>query len=113
MRWALTSAIAAATPPSSSSVEPRRAGWSRGGAAGAGGVGPRRCRSLAVAAVVRQPLEQPGQAGQRRQEVAVAALEERAPLRRDGLGILEILVEEQTRVAGVHAVDVMHGYSLL
>ena len=44
--------------------------------------------------------------------VARAALEERPPLRRDRLGVLEVLLEQRARVAGVQAVDVMHAHSL-
>jgi hypothetical protein len=64
-------------------------------------------------AVSRGALEQPGEAGKARHEVAVATLEESAPLRRDCLWILEVFVEEQTRVTGVQAVDVVHGHALL
>ena len=45
-----------------------------------------------------------------RDELGVAALEERAPLRRHRLGVLEVLVEQGTRVAGVQAVDVMRAH---
>jgi hypothetical protein len=38
-----------------------------------------------------------------RDELGVAALEERAPLRRDRFGILEVLVEQGARVAGIQA----------
>ena len=46
----------------------------------------------------------------RRDQLGVAALEERAPLRRDRLGVLEVLVEQRTRVAGVQTVDVVHAH---
>ena len=65
----------------------------------------------AVAAVPRRVLEQAGEAGQRGDDVGVAALEQRAPLGEHGLGVLEVLVEQQTRIARVHAVDVVHSHS--
>ena len=43
----------------------------------------------------------------RRDELRIAALEERAPLRGDRFGVLEVLVEQGARVAVVQAVDVM------
>ena len=113
IRCALTSAIAAATPPSSSG---RRRGAARrlgrraavaatGAAAGRRRDAARRCR---VPLARGSALEQPREPGRSRTSGGVAALEERAPLRRDSLGVVEILVEEQTRVAGIHAVDVTH-----
>ena len=55
-------------------------------------------------------LEQAGDPGMGRDEVGIAALEERAPLRRHRLGVLEVLVEQGARVAGVQAVDVVRAH---
>src|SRR5439155_13157431 len=55
-----------------------------------------------------QALEQSGDAGQPADEVGLTALEERTPLRRHRLGVVEVLVEKQTCVTGVDAVDVVH-----
>ena len=111
VRCALTSAIAAATPPSSSGsgaagdrLVERRGGRSggrrRGGAAAGAAVGDgaaggrcrsrrgRRCRRRA-----RQASRSPAACENR----GLAALEERAPLGGNGLGVLEVLVEERAR----------------
>jgi hypothetical protein len=55
-------------------------------------------------------LQQAEQAGMRLDELAVAALEERAPLGRDRVGILEVVLEQQPGVAGVEPVDVVHAH---
>ena len=110
MRCAFTSAIAAATPPSSvSSMAP---GWrarpAAAGASAAGSLGGRRGAApprVAVAALER--LEQAEQAGMGGDELAVAALEELAPLLRDRVGILEVVLEQEPGVARVQAVDVV------
>ena len=60
------------------------------------------------AAVPRQLLQQSREARKGRDDLGVAALEQGAPLRRDGLGILEVLVEQDARVTGIHAVDIVH-----
>ena len=57
-----------------------------------GAAGAATCRAPLPS---RQRLEQPREAGERRDELAVAALEQRAPLRRNGLRVLEVLLEEQ------------------
>ena len=82
MRYALTSAIAAATPPSSSSsAAPQPA------AAGAGAGASRRRRGVRrVRRSVRSVSSSRARPGLRRDELAVAALEERAPLGRHGSG---------------------------
>ncbi len=61
----------------------------------------------------RRALEQPCDARECGERVDAVCLEERPPLRRDGLGILEVLVEEQTRVAGIQPIDVAHDHSHL
>ena len=53
-------------------------------------------------------LQQAGETGMRRDDVAVAALEELAPLARDRVRVLEVLLEQVAREAGVQAVDVSH-----
>ena len=68
-----------------------------------------QCAVVAVR-VLRQRLEQPGDAGMGRHQLGATALEERAPLRRHRLGILEVLVEQGARVAGVEAVDVVRAH---
>ena len=55
-----------------------------------------------------EELHQPGMGGD---ELAVAALEQASPLRRDCLGVLEVLVEERPCVAGVQSVDVERAHS--
>ena len=63
---------------------------------------------LAVRPVVRRLLEEARKPGKLANDGAIASLEERAPLRGDGFGILEVLVEEEACVPGVDAVDVFH-----
>jgi hypothetical protein len=72
----------------------------------------RRRRLMAVRPVagLRQLLEQPGDPGMGRDELGIPALEERAPLRRDRFGILEVVVEQGARVAGVQPVDVVRAH---
>lgn len=53
-------------------------------------------------------LQQACETGMGRDNVAVAALEELAPLARDRFGILEVLLEQVAREARVQAVDVSH-----
>ena len=74
MRWALTSAIAAATPPSSS-----RVGRQRRRAPAAAGAGRATVPPFPLVLRLRAALEQPREARQGRDELGVAALEERAP----------------------------------
>ena len=104
--YALTSAIAAATPPSSSlsgagSAARARSGRGRWRAAAARRAAPRgRLR--------RRPRARAGARG--RAALAGAArglaLEEVAPLLGHGAGIVEVLLEEQRGVPGVQPVDV-------
>ena len=63
-------------------------------------------RRRSAVAVLAQRLEQAQETGVRGDELAVAALEQPPPLRRDGFRVLEVLVEERARVAGVEPVDV-------
>ena len=104
MRCALTSAIAAATPPSSSSSTGGRR--RRDGGAGRrvpaldGGV--RRCRRPFDSS---RSSSRASPGWSRDELVAVAALEERAPLVRDRVGVLEVLLEDEGRVARVQSVD--------
>ena len=65
---------------------------------------------MAVAALER--LEQAQQARVGRDELAVAALEQLAPLGRDRVGILEVVLEQVAGVAGVQAVDVVRTHRL-
>ncbi len=61
----------------------------------------RNGRRRAVSAVGRADVDDPGEPGQRREDCIVGALEELAPRGIDGLGILEVLLEEGADVAGV------------
>ena len=87
-------------------------------AAGAAGAATAARRLVAVAGAVplplaaRQRLEQARDPGVGRDELGITALEERAPLRRHRLGVLEVLVEQGARVAGIQAVDVVRRSSL-
>ncbi len=67
----------------------------------------RRGRGRSRMAVSCQ-LQETGETGMRRDDLAVAALEEQAPFPRDRLWILEVLLEEIAREARVQAVDVSH-----
>ncbi len=77
----------------------------------------RRCRRLgdrgmsvfrvAVRSVAER-LEQPLQSGIRGEKVVGRAFEQRAPLARDRLRVLEVVLEQDGRVAGVEPVDVHH-----
>ena len=88
MRCALTSAIAAATPPRSSS--------GRRGAGAASGAGGGDARSPPLPFAVRGAAARAaGRGPGGRSRVDRAALEERAPLGRDGLGVLEVLLEDR------------------
>ena len=63
---------------------------------------------MAVGAVVPlERLQQPQQSRMRRDELAVAALEQLAPLGRHRIGVLEVVLEQQSSVAGVQPVDVV------
>ena len=64
----------------------------------------------AVALRLREQLEQTGDARMGRDELGLAALEEGAPLGRNRVGILEVLVEQRARVAGVQAVNVVRAH---
>ena len=55
---------------------------------------PTAVSAVAPFAVLAQRLEQPRQAGMLRDQLAVAALEERPPLGRHRLGVLEVLLED-------------------
>ncbi len=103
MRIAFTSDMAAATAArrsrSAGSVGPVAAV----GAGGLLGRGRRRrdgCRR-AVSAVGCAHIDEPREPGQRREDRVVRALEELAPRGIDGLGVLEVLLEERADVAGV------------
>ena len=82
-----------------------------------GGCRGRRCRSgdlgrAAVGAVVAlELLEQPQQTRMGGDEVAVAALEELAPLGRHRVRILEVVLEQQPRVSRVRPVDVVRAHA--
>ena len=69
----------------------------------------RRRVSVGLAKVLQQPREP----GQGLEQVAVAALEERAPLGWDRLGILEVLLEQNPCVTGIDGVDVRHRHHCL
>jgi hypothetical protein len=56
----------------------------------------------------RVELEEPRETREDVEDGGVAIFEHCAPLGGNGLGVVEILVEKQTRVTGIHAVDVMH-----
>ena len=71
-----------------------------------------RRRGCGVPVAALERLQQPQQTGVRRDELAVAALEELTPLGRDRVGILEVVLEQQTGVAGVQAVDVVRTHRL-
>ena len=109
MRYALTSAIAAATPPSSSRVGRLPSARARALRGAARRRGVRRCRRCGLSAL-EQPLRGPGCVATSSSSLA---LEERAPLRRDGLRVLEVLLEQELGVARVQAVDVGHAHVLL
>ena len=71
----------------------------------------RRGQDMAVALLVQQ-LEQAREPGVGRDELARAALEERAPLGWHRFGVLQVLLEQRPRVAGVEAIDVVHAHGL-
>ena len=103
VRCALTSAIAAATPPRS---------CRSGAAARRGGAAVRQSRGRCRRRSSPRGSFSSSRAipGVRRDELGITALEERAPLGRHRLGVLEVLVEQGTRVAGIQAVDVMRAH---
>ena len=72
------------------------------------GLGPRVAD--VVGPVPRKTLEQPREPGMGREQFGVAALEERAPLGRHALRVLEVVVEQRACVAGVQAVDVVRAH---
>ena len=81
-------------------------GRGRGRGRGLDGAARRRRRRgdggrAAVSAVPRLRLDEPGEAGQRCEDVAVAALEQLAPGGVDRLGVLEVLLEQRADVARV------------
>ena len=65
---------------------------------------------LSGSTVLLQVLDQPGEAGQRVHDRRVAALEQRPPLLRHRLGILEVLLEERLGIAHVQPVDITHAH---
>jgi hypothetical protein len=65
-----------------------------------------------VTGAALERLEQPQQARVRGDELAVAALEELTPLSGDRVGILEVVLEQETGVAGVQTVDVVRTHRL-
>src|SRR5438876_5716800 len=67
--------------------------------------GPRRRDRLPVALGFER-LDQPDEARIGSDHLAVAALEQPSPLRRDRVRILEVVLEQIARVAGVQTVDV-------
>ena len=64
-------------------------------------------RSLAVLGGAQQ-LDQARDAGMLREQVAVAALEQRAPLGGNALRVLQVLVEKRAGVARIESVDLSH-----
>ena len=70
------------------------------------------CRLVTVLGpVAREPLEQPREPRMGLDQMRVAALEQRAPGRRNAVRVLEVLVEQRLRVATVQTVDVAHAHS--
>jgi nickel-dependent lactate racemase len=65
-----------------------------------------------VTVAALEGLQEPQQARVRGDELAVAALEELTPLGGDRIGILEVVLEQETGVAGVQAVDVVRAHRL-
>jgi hypothetical protein len=83
-------------------------------------VGDLRCSSLddrlgcgCATVAVGERLEQAEEARVGSDDLAVAALEEAAPLRRDRLGVLEVVLEQRPREPGVQPVDVFPAHSVL
>ena len=105
MRYALTSAVAAATPPRS---------WSSAGSGAAAGCGAGRgaLRRGAPFPSVWQHLDEPRSPGWLATS-SLSPLSKSSPLGRDRLGVLEVLVEERPGVAGVQAVDVERAHDVL
>ena len=81
----------------------RGCGRNRYGDRGLGGWG----RTMPVA-VGPKRLEQPRQPGMGRDDVAGATLEQAAPLLRDRVRVLEVLLEQRLRVARIQPIDVVH-----
>ena len=108
MRIALTSAIAAATPPSSS---PSRVAQGPRRARAAASRSRRRGRRSRSGGAVPRELEQPREARLRRENGSGIALEEVAPLLRHRAGIVEVLLEKKRGVARVRAVDLRASHS--
>jgi hypothetical protein len=65
-------------------------------------------RSVTVAEHLNEPL-QPGVGGD---ELAVAALEELTPLGRDGVRVLEVVLEQEPGIARVQPVDVAVAHTM-
>ena len=82
-----------------------------GASATAAGAGGRRSRDVAVP-VLLEELDQPREAGMGGHQLAGPTLEQRAPLARDRLGILEVLLEERAGEACVQAVYFVHAHTL-
>ena len=55
-----------------------------------------------------QELDEPRNAGMLREQVAIAALEQRAPLGGHALWVLEVFVEKRARITSVESVDLSH-----
>ena len=109
VRYALTSDIAAATPPSSSLVRRRRLAARERGRSRQPAREPPPADARSWPSPWKQ-LEQPRQAGLQREQRFGLALEERPPLGRHRARIVEVLLEEQRRVARVQSVDLRPGH---
>jgi hypothetical protein len=72
-----------------------------------------RRRRFGMAVRLAQVLQQASETRQRLEQVTVPALEEGAPLGRDRLGVVEVLLEQGSRVTGIDSVDVRHRHPCL
>ncbi len=63
------------------------------------------CRMAVAAAVPLEAVEQAGEARLGSEQLFGGALEERPPLGRDSAGVIEILLEQQRRIARVQSID--------
>ena len=70
-----------------------------------------RDRCVTVAAVSLQALEEAGEPRLGREQLFRRALKERAPLGRDGAGVVEVLLEQQRRIARVQSIDLGPAHS--
>ena len=70
------------------------------------------CGDVAVPVFLQQ-LDEPREAGMGRDKLARAALEEGAPLVRNPVRVLEVLLEQRVGVARVQSVHVVHSHRLL